>query len=444
MDTSNGQPLPTSSKATRGAMLTVFLVVFIDLLGFGIVLPLLPRYADELLKPLGMKEWQSGVVLGILYSSFSFMQFIVAPLWGRFSDRVGRKPVLLIGLGGSVVFYALFGFASQLDPINYATLAIVLILISRIGAGISGATIATAAAVIADCTTREKRASGMALIGAAFGIGFTFGPLIAFFGMTLFKNEKIVPGLIAASLSLIALIIAFKKMPETHQPREDAHRSWLNVHGLYSTLQIPTVGILVLTFFLATFGFANFEGTLSLFGKETFGYGDKDNCLIFAYVGFTLMVAQGFAYRKLVKKLDEVALMRIGIAFMLIGLFGLAMTAVIADGSRTSGQVGGEKVLFYVTIAIAVFGFAFLNPSVNGLISRRSDPERQGEVLGVNQSFSALAQDSRTFPGSDALRGGIASHTAVLSRCWFAASGNFTVTSYQTRPSYLNRDAIST
>src|SRR5262249_51246571 len=162
-------------RARKRALLIVFLVVFIDLLGFGIVLPLLPLYATELIDPLfptgGGLRWLRGVVLGALMSSFSLMQFFFAPYWGRVSDRIGRRPILLLGLAGSVVFYALFGIASIVG----GALGLALMFVARIGAGIAGATIATAQAVIADCTPSEKRASGMAIIGMAFGFGFTLG-----------------------------------------------------------------------------------------------------------------------------------------------------------------------------------------------------------------------------------------------------------------------------
>ena len=155
-------PEPTAPKK---AMFIVFLVVVIDLLGFGIVLPLLPRYAD-LFIPAGTSKLMHGLIIGALFSGFSAMQFLFAPLWGRLSDRIGRRPVLLIGLAGSVAFYGLFGYASTLE--EQARLGLILLFVSRIGAGLAGATISTAAAVIADCTTPEKRSRGMALIGAAF------------------------------------------------------------------------------------------------------------------------------------------------------------------------------------------------------------------------------------------------------------------------------------
>ena len=150
----------------------VWLVVFIDLLGFGIVLPVMPRQAELYLSDLF--PGGAGVVIGILFSIFSLMQFMFSPVWGRVSDRIGRQPVLIISLIGSVVFYALSAWRSRL-PASSAALAIGLMLRSRVGAGIAGASVGTAAAVIADCTPPERRAKGMAIIGIAFGAGFTVG-----------------------------------------------------------------------------------------------------------------------------------------------------------------------------------------------------------------------------------------------------------------------------
>ena len=171
MSTEPAKPL------SKAALFLVFVVVFIDLLGFGIVLPLLPIYGDTYVAsvlPKDASKALQGIILGLLMSTFSVMQFLFAPAWGKLSDRIGRKPILLLGLFGSVVFYALFGYASGLSHETAAPLALALLFVSRLGAGIAGATISTAQAVIADCTPKESRSRGMALIGAAFGIGFTF------------------------------------------------------------------------------------------------------------------------------------------------------------------------------------------------------------------------------------------------------------------------------
>jgi len=377
-----------SPASPRAAKLIVFLVVFVDLLGFGIVLPLLPRFAKEYL-PVGTSENLAGLIIGVMYSSFSLMTFLTAPIWGRWSDRVGRRPALLFGLMGSVVFYALFGFACSLSKTDYSTLPLILIVISRLGAGIFGATLPVAAAVIADSTTPDKRAGGMALIGAAFGIGFTFGPLIAYAAMIWFPDLKGGVGYIAAGISAISLFLCWKLLPETRRAVDPSvHRKLLDVKGLWRTLKLPTIGLVVLTFFLATFAFANFEATLSLLTQEAFGYSNEDNFLVFAYVGFVLMFAAGYLYRKLTKKLPETTLMKIGVLLMFVGLANLAL---VANASNTINK-SSNLTWFLVTLFICVTGFAFMTPSVQAIISKRSDPNRQGEVQGVNQSFSALAR----------------------------------------------------
>jgi MFS family permease len=394
---------PVSSS--RSAKLIVFLVVFIDLLGFGIVLPLLPLYATELLEPLfpNTSSVVRGGILGALMSLFSLMQFIFAPVWGRISDHIGRRPILMLGLLGSVVFYSLFGIASELAA-SQPGLALALMFLSRIGAGIAGATIATAQAVIADTTTPEKRAHGMALIGIAFGIGFTFGPLVGF--TSLYVPFPGAPGFAAAGLSLLALILAYRLLPETCKPGSVPPRRWLNWGGLYRAIQTPAVGSLILIFFLATFAFGGLESTLALVNRllltgevqrdirmtrETLMTSDieKKNFLIFAYIGVVLMLVQGGIYRRMVRKVGEVRFMRLGVALMTVGLVGGVL--VLLNRSQF------DSVLPLVLVALGVFtlavmGFAFLTPSVQALISRLSDPARQGEVLGVNQSASALAR----------------------------------------------------
>ena len=374
-------------------MFVVFLVVFIDLLGFGIVLPLLPRYAGEYLGVV--PEGARGAALGLLYSIFSVMQFVFSPVWGRLSDRIGRRPILLLSLAGSVVCYGLFAFASTLGA-EQAWLALGLIFLSRLGAGVAGASISTAAAVIADCTTPDKRAKGMALIGAAFGIGFTFGPLIGYLGLEVFNQQHWAPGAAASLLSLVALLIAVRKLPETRLPgTAPAGKEWFSVRRTREVLATPTVGALIFIYFLAIFGFANFEGTLSLFTAAAFGLKDEDNFLVFAYIGAVLMVAQGVIYRRLVGKLSEEKLLTAGVVMMILGLGGIAGVAY----GVSAGESGGLKTAFYLTTALAVTGFAFVNPSVSALVSKRSDPARQGEVMGVNQSFNALGRILGPFLG---------------------------------------------
>jgi DHA1 family tetracycline resistance protein-like MFS transporter len=399
--------LPAGDGGRKSALLIVFLVVFIDLLGFGIVLPLLPLYADEILEPLfPAQERVQGMFLGLLMASFSAMQFFFAPLWGRISDRLGRRPILLLGLAGSVIFYTLFGVASELalGPPKLYAVGLVLLFASRLGAGIAGATISTAQAVIADITPPEKRARGMALIGAAFGIGFTFGPLLGF--GSLFVGLAGAPGYMAAGLSLVAFLLGLSILPETLRPGSSAllRRRLVDWGGLARVLRTPSVGILVVTFFLATVAFGGLESTLSLGNKllltgedvtrltltrEAARTTEQSNFLVFAYVGLVLMLTQGLFYRRLVQRVGEVRFLRAGILLMGIGLTGAVAVLLARDHVQSRAPL---LVVALVIMSVAVVGFALLTPSVQSLISRRSDPARQGEVLGVNQSASAMAR----------------------------------------------------
>jgi len=384
----------SAAKARRSALLIVFLVVFIDLLGFGIVLPLLPLYADVYLADATANV--KGIVIGVLFSSFSLMQFIFSPVWGRLSDRIGRRPILIMGLLGSVLFYGLFAYANTF-PKEEATLALVLLLISRIGAGIAGASVSTASAVIADCTTPEKRSKGMALIGAAFGIGFTFGPLIGYAGLEIFQQELWAPGLMASILSFIAMILAIVLLPETLKIRNTSAsvRHSFSIGRSMEVLKMPTVGPLILMYFLAIFAFANFEATLALYTKEVFSFTTKQSLLVFAGVGFVLVIAQGGFYRRFAGKMSEQTLMKAGLAMMFMGLGGLGAVAYatfLMNSGKEGEPVTNFQSLFYFATAVAVFGFAFVNPSIASLVSRQADATRQGEVLGVNQSFAAIGR----------------------------------------------------
>jgi MFS family permease len=402
------------ARRRHSALGIVFLVVFIDLLGFGIVLPLMPYYATELIKPLiPGEDWflklLRGLVLGLLLASFSLMQFFFAPVWGRISDRVGRRPILLLGLAGSAASYALFGVALQLGASGRVGLGLALMFLTRVGQGIAGATIATAQAVIADSTPPDRRARGMAIIGAAFGIGFTFGPLLGF--ASLFVDAAGAPGFAAAVLSGLALALGIRLLPETLRPGVSAGRrrffDWL---GFRNVLATPTVGLLVLAFFLATFAFGSLESTLALVNKllltgavehrelslTQLKKSEGSNFLVFAYVGLVLVIVQ-LIYRRLVSRVGEVRFLRSGVLLMALGLAGAVIVLLIRE-SFTPGW--GSLAIGLPVMTLAVVGFAFMTPSVQSLISRRSDPSRQGEALGVNQSASALARILGPFLGA--------------------------------------------
>jgi DHA1 family tetracycline resistance protein-like MFS transporter len=386
-----------SGRSPRAALFIVFLVVVVDLLGFGIVLPLLPifgkKYVSAVL-PGSEQTWISGLVIGLLMASFSAMQFFFAPWWGRLSDRHGRRPILLIGLAGSVVFYTLFGYACTLpaNTTSEAALALALLFITRIGAGIAGATIATAQAVVADCTPPERRKQGMALIGAAFGIGFTIGPLVGYAGLLWLPDNLGVVGWSAALMSLIALLLGIFLLRETRDftSAPTPRRRHFDTESIRLVLGNPAVAPVVLVFFLSSLGFASFEVTLALLNKEAMQLPERENLLVFAYIGFVLMITQGAVYRPLARQLSEPTLMTIGIVFMGLGVLSLGLVCYAAIEQLADFAVLLPAQL--ISLTFSVFGFAFLTPSAQALISRRSDPARQGEVLGVNQSFAALAR----------------------------------------------------
>lgn len=368
----------------KASLLVIFLTVFIDLLGFGMVLPLLPIYAKDFAAQLALDEGHSriGLLIGLLMSSFSIMQFVFAPLWGRLSDRIGRRPVLMVGLAGSVAFYTLFGIATVWKSLT-------LLFVSRIGAGIAGATISTAQAYIADATTLDTRARGMALIGAAFGLGFTFGPL--FGALALWSEEGKPgpgPGYAAAGLSAVALALAYFALPESLSARTSAEgasgRSWFDGKSLADAVSVPAIGVLILAMFVCIFAFANFESTLSLMvNSPEVGYQLTPGqvSLLFAYIGLVLTIVQGAVVRQLSGRMSEGLLATIG---AVVGVGGFLLLAQAARHPTLA--------MLLVGLAVVVGGFAFVTPSLNSLLSRWSDPRKQGGILGIGQSIASLAR----------------------------------------------------
>jgi MFS family permease len=236
----------------KPSMLVIFLTVFIDLIGFGIVLPLLPRYAD--------KFGAEGVVIGFIIASFSVMQFFFAPYWGRLSDRIGRRPVLLLSTAGAVVSYAMFALAA-LPGLAPGT-ALTILLASRVFAGICGANISVASAYIADVTPPEKRSRGMGMIGMAFGLGFILGPVIGALSASYFGLQG--PGWVATGICAANFLLAFTVLAESRKPGAAPTAPRPKLAQWAHTLKTPRVGFLVMLYFVATFCFACFESTLPL------------------------------------------------------------------------------------------------------------------------------------------------------------------------------------
>ncbi len=397
---------PSHDRSRRGSLLVIFITVFIDLLGFGIVLPLLPIYGEHFAKIHGLTAAQTGWIVGLLMSSFSAMQFLFLPFWGRLSDRYGRRPILLIGLAGSVVFYTLFGLATVWRSLTW-------LFVARIGAGIAGATISTAQAYIADTTTTERRTAGMALIGAAFALGFTVGPVIGAVSLFVGKQSDLSPwpGYVAAGLSAGAWLLAFWLLPESLSA-ESRRKQWtlFDRTGWRTAVAIPSIGLLLLTSFIAVSSFASYETTLSLEVKtlstqlangvgvgglldrvvqwvQGFGYNNTADVelavvlITFTYLGLILTISQGVLVRRVAGRVHEGTM-----------AFGGTLTSVIGFSMLSLAVEWSSYGLLCVAMSVIVVGFSFVTPSLQSLISRRTSPRQQGHVLGVAQSVSSLAR----------------------------------------------------
>ncbi len=347
------------SPRRHGPLLVVFFTVLLDLLGFGMVLPLLPFYAQEFgAHPFGV---------AMLFASFSLAQFLFAPLWGRLSDRVGRRPVLLVSIVGAVGAYALFAFAHSFT----------ILLIARTASGVAAANYSIAQAYIADITRPEERAKGMGLLGAAFGLGFVLGPVLG--GVMGQLGYAAVPAA-AGALAVVNFGLAFFLLPESLPPekrrRPDAR--WLSRESLRgATANRPVAGLMLL-YFLVIFAFSNMEATLGLFVEKRYSFGFFATAWLFAFLGVVMVVVQGGLLGRLVKRFGEPRLVLAGIALMALGLFFL--------------PVGARLVLLGGTTALLAVGMGLHNPSTLGLISRMTEEHRQGGTLGVTRSLGALAR----------------------------------------------------
>ncbi len=334
----------------------IFITVFIDLLGFGIIIPLLPFYAESF--------GASAFTIGLLGTVFSLMQFLVAPLCGRWSDRIGRRPIIVAGLLVSCLAYIALALADSLT----------LIFVARIIGGVAGANVPAAQAYIADVTTAENRAKGMGLVGAAFGLGFIFGPAI---GGVLARFGHDVPMWCAAALCLANFMAALFFLPETR--RGDRTRVSMSQRDLFSrALRHPGLLPLLIVFFLLSTAFSGFEVTFALFTARRFGFTAESIGWVFAFIGLVLTIVNGVLVGRIVPRFGE----RRIIPFA-IGLTGFSLLMIPASHS--------VPVLFAVCGIMAV-GMGFNNPSLTSAVSRLSDPSEQGGMLGLAQSLAALGR----------------------------------------------------
>lgn len=366
----------------------IFATIFIDMVGFGIVIPIMPFYAEHF--------GATGIHVGLLMSSFSLMQFIFAPIWGRLSDRIGRRPIILMSLIGSAITLLLLGLANSL----------LMLFAARIFAGIFMANLSAAQAYIADITTPEERAKGMGLFGAAFGLGFIFGPPIGGLlsdpallhsiesflatsgsGMSpgIFTAHRFaVPAYFAAALAIINTTAAFFLLPESRSheaiKHSNAHKaaSRFDWQNLKQALAHPVVILLLVLFFFITLAFTNLEATFALMTERNFGYDTTQNGWLFMYIGFLVALVQGGLIGPLTRRFGEGILLVTGLLMQGVAFLFLPYATVLSA--------------LLVILGVMSIGNGLSFPSLQSLISRNTDEDRQGGVLGLNQSLGSLAR----------------------------------------------------
>ncbi|HEU4872289.1 MAG TPA: MFS transporter [Pyrinomonadaceae bacterium] len=350
----------------RSPLVVIFTTVFIDLVGFGIVIPVLPFYAE------GTAFNATPRTVGLLFASYSIMQLIFSPVLGGLSDKHGRRPVLLLSIIGTGIGFLILGFAKTLF----------MLFLGRILDGITGGNISTAQAYIADITTEENRAKGMGLIGAAFGLGFIFGPAI---GGILSRWGIHVPFIFAAVLCFANAMLLYFTLPETVTPDHPAKNSAARGRSLRQvmlSLKQPRLAFVLVIYFLFIVAFSIMTTAFSLYTMFRFGYDAQHTGYLFAYVGLIAVIIQGGLIGRLVKRFGELPLVIVGALCFAISLFAVPFVGPAAGGLAALLVGGG----------VFSMGNSLATPALTSLASKSAGPAQQGVVLGVTQSTASLAR----------------------------------------------------
>jgi MFS family permease len=360
-------------KNNRSAFLVIFLTIFIDLLGFGIIIPLLPDFLKNVLME---KESVIGIAVGI----FSLMQFIFTPIWGSLSDIYGRKPILIMSLAGNTISYVLMALVfTGVFP------SLTLLILSRALAGIFSANLSAAQSVVSDLTTKENRSKGMGYMGAAFGLGFVFGPAMG--GFFSYKFGYGVPIIMSACFSFIAMtlcVLVFKESLHSELMAENKRNfsgvRLINFRAVHDVLSNKKVGIFVIIFFFITFSFANIHATFLLFAekKDGLNLNQEEVGLLFSFIGIVAAIVQGTLIKFFKDKVGEEKSLVIGNIFTGIGLALIPFAVNVP--------------ILLIFLLFLAFGNGLNNPMVLGLISQNVGQEEQGSVLGINQALGSLAR----------------------------------------------------
>lgn len=339
----------------------IFMTILIDMIGFGMVIPLIPFY---------VKSFQVGATgIGILISSFSLMQFFFSPILGKASDKIGRKPVLLTSIFVSSISYGLFTIASSFF----------ILLLSRVIAGMA-TEITVARAYIADITVEKERTMGMGRIGAAFGAGIIIGPAI---GGSLSVYGFWAPGIAAVALTLLNLLLVFFLLPESIKPSQTVFRINFNsINSFFSKLIraffAPWIGIVLIIYFLEEINHSTIPVISPLLGISFFGLQPMEMSYIFMYIGFVQIILQGFIIGRISKRISDGNLIALGIFFLILGMFVIPLIPNFG--------------IFMILTTIIAFGTGILSTIIPSFISKMTSTSNQGGMLGVTQSISSIAR----------------------------------------------------
>ena len=359
------------------------IAVIINVIGFSILFPIAPYYVSRALGPgVDIHDPRIAELSAWLTAIYAVMQFLFAPIWGRLSDRIGRKPILIGSLIGDAIFYTMFGLSHALVPL----------FIARVLAGVfSSATLAVAQAYVADVTPPDYRAQGLGMIGASFGVGFILGPAL---GGGLGSIGLSIPLFVAAALALVNLAYIVKYLPESRPAGTDAEPTGPPAGvgarlGAMAGAVTGSMGYMYLLTFAVTFAFGNLEGTFTSYLMQQMGFSSKGSVAaqgwIFTYIGFIIVLVQGGAIRPMVKKYGEAPLVLFGIASMAVGFLLFPLTKLAPLHAQLPILMLGPMVLISV-------GNGFNTPALRALISRKASSSTQGATLGLSASFDSLAR----------------------------------------------------
>ncbi|AEN06795.1 MFS transporter [Halolamina sp.] len=386
------------SRQPKRALAVVVGIVFVDLLGFGVVIPILPYYVRSFAV--------SDAVIGLLAASYSLMQFLAAPTLGRLSDERGRRPVILLSLLGGGIAWTVFGVAGEVGAVGGTALGVAVLFLSRMLAGAMGGNIAAANAYIADVTAPERRAGALGLLGASFSLGFIFGPALGGLAASgpvvaaadaalpefVPTTQYSLPSFLAAGLSLSAMMLAFRYLEEPNRRRGSVERKSM-LDTFREALADPKLRGLVIAFFLASVAFSGVQVMFIPFAADIYGYGTTEVALFLTYIGVLGALNQGVLVGRLSR---VVAPSRLAVAGAALLAAALGMLPFSPELGRALlpwvSVVSPELAWLLVSGAVLSLGNGLLNVSLSTLVSTGASADRQGSAFGVTQGAGSLGR----------------------------------------------------